>query len=168
MALVFARGVHRREQLRYRQVIRTVPLHIGRPVWVDDVNFDLQFHVRQPALAQPGDDTVLERLISRLMAQQFDRARPLWELWSVEGLSEGRWVLLGVDRFTAMVNPGESAIVAVGRTTERLVPRGRTIAVVPTLTITLSFDHRVVDGAVGGAALGELAGLLEGGITWRP
>ena len=75
---------------------------------------------------------------------------------------------LGVDRFTAMVNPGESTIVAVGRTTEKLVPRGRTIAVVPTLTITLSFDHRVVDGAVGAAALAELAGLLEGGMTWRP
>ncbi len=79
---------------RYRQVIRTVPMHIGRPVWVDDANFDLQFHVRQTALPAPGDDTVLERLISRLMAQQFDRARPLWELWSVEGLTEGRWVLL--------------------------------------------------------------------------
>ena len=79
---------------RYRQVIRTVPMHIGRPVWVDDANFDLQFHVRQTALAAPGDDVVLERLISRLMAQQFDRARPLWELWSVEGLTDGRWVLL--------------------------------------------------------------------------
>jgi pyruvate dehydrogenase E2 component (dihydrolipoamide acetyltransferase) len=75
---------------------------------------------------------------------------------------------LGVDRFTAMVNPGESTIVAVGRTVEKLVPRGRTIAVVPTLTITLSFDHRVVDGAVGAAALAELAELLEGGMAWRP
>ena len=74
----------------------------------------------------------------------------------------------GVDRFTAMVNPGESAIVAVGRMLDRLVPRDRTIAIVPSLTLTLSFDHRVVDGAVGGAALAELAGLLEGGMTWRP
>ncbi len=75
---------------------------------------------------------------------------------------------LGVDRFTAMVNPGESTIVAVGRTVEKLVPRGRTIAIVPTLTLTLSFDHRVVDGAVGAAALAELADLLEGGMAWRP
>jgi pyruvate dehydrogenase E2 component (dihydrolipoamide acetyltransferase) len=74
----------------------------------------------------------------------------------------------GVDRFIAMVNPGESAIVAVGRTVERLVPRGRTIAVVPILTLTLTFDHRVVDGAVGAAALAELAELLEGRMTWRP
>jgi pyruvate dehydrogenase E2 component (dihydrolipoamide acetyltransferase) len=75
---------------------------------------------------------------------------------------------LAVDRFTAMVNPGESAIVAVGRTVDRLVPRGMTISVVPTLTLTLSFDHRVVDGADGAAALGELVELLEGGMTWRP
>jgi pyruvate dehydrogenase E2 component (dihydrolipoamide acetyltransferase) len=75
---------------------------------------------------------------------------------------------LGIDRFTAMVNPGESAIVAVGRTVEHLVPRGRSIAIVPTLTLSLSFDHRVVDGAVGAEALAELATLLEGGMTWRP
>jgi pyruvate dehydrogenase E2 component (dihydrolipoamide acetyltransferase) len=75
---------------------------------------------------------------------------------------------LGVDRFTAMVNPGESAIVAVGRTVERLVPRGMTISIVPMLTLTLSFDHRVVDGADGAAALGEMVELLEGGMTWRP
>jgi pyruvate dehydrogenase E2 component (dihydrolipoamide acetyltransferase) len=74
----------------------------------------------------------------------------------------------GVDRFTAMVNPGESAIVAIGRTEDRLVARGRTISVVPTMTVTLSFDHRIVDGATGAAALAELADLLEGGMTWRP
>jgi pyruvate dehydrogenase E2 component (dihydrolipoamide acetyltransferase) len=74
----------------------------------------------------------------------------------------------GIDRFTAMLNPGESAIVAVGRVTERVVPRGRGLAVVPMLTLTSSFDHRTVDGAVGGAALADLAELLEGGMTWRP
>jgi pyruvate dehydrogenase E2 component (dihydrolipoamide acetyltransferase) len=74
----------------------------------------------------------------------------------------------GVDRFTAMLNPGESAIVAIGRTVDRLVPRGRGISVVPTLTVTISFDHRAVDGAVGASALSELAELLEGAMAWRP
>jgi pyruvate dehydrogenase E2 component (dihydrolipoamide acetyltransferase) len=74
----------------------------------------------------------------------------------------------GVDRFTAMLNPGESAIVAVGRTSERVVPRGRGLAVVPILTMTITFDHRTVDGAVGGAALNGLAELLEGRMAWRP
>lgn len=74
----------------------------------------------------------------------------------------------GVDRFTAMLNPGESAIVAVGRVAERVVPRGRALTVVPVLTVTVSFDHRAIDGAVGASALAELAALLEGGMTWRP
>jgi pyruvate dehydrogenase E2 component (dihydrolipoamide acetyltransferase) len=74
---------------------------------------------------------------------------------------------LGIDRFTAMVNPGESAIVAVGRIVDRLVPHGRGTAVVPTLTVTASFDHRVVDGATGARALSELADLLEGAMPWR-
>jgi len=73
----------------------------------------------------------------------------------------------GVDSFTAMLNPGESAILAVGRTVEKVVPRDRGLAVVPTMAMTFSFDHRVVDGAVGAAALTELAELLEGGIEWR-
>jgi pyruvate dehydrogenase E2 component (dihydrolipoamide acetyltransferase) len=73
----------------------------------------------------------------------------------------------GVDHFTAMLNPGETAILAVGRVVERLVPRGRTIAVVPTLTLSMTIDHRAADGAAGAAALVELAELLEGGMLWR-
>lgn len=73
----------------------------------------------------------------------------------------------GVDRFTAMLNPGESSILAAGRTVERVVPRDRGLAVVPSLTLTFTFDHRVVDGAAGAAALAELADLLEGGMAWR-
>jgi pyruvate dehydrogenase E2 component (dihydrolipoamide acetyltransferase) len=73
----------------------------------------------------------------------------------------------GVDRFAAMLNPGEAAILAVGRTTDRVVPRGRGLAVVPAMTLTLTLDHRVVDGAVGAAALADLAALLEGEMTWR-
>ncbi|MDX6581197.1 MAG: hypothetical protein QOI10_381 [Solirubrobacterales bacterium] len=73
----------------------------------------------------------------------------------------------GVDSFTAMLNPGESSILAVGRTVEKVVPRDRALAVVPTLMMTFTFDHRVVDGAAGAAALAELAELLEGGMAWR-
>lgn len=73
----------------------------------------------------------------------------------------------GVDSFTAMLNPGESAILAVGRTVDKVVARGRGLAIVPTLSLTLTIDHRVMDGASGGAALAELAELLEGGMTWR-
>jgi pyruvate dehydrogenase E2 component (dihydrolipoamide acetyltransferase) len=74
----------------------------------------------------------------------------------------------GVERFGAMVNPGEAAILAVGRTVERVVPRGRGIAIVPTLSLTLTIDHRVIDGAGGAAVLIDLVELLEGAMTWRP
>jgi pyruvate dehydrogenase E2 component (dihydrolipoamide acetyltransferase) len=72
----------------------------------------------------------------------------------------------GVDQFSAMLNPGESAILAAGRAVERLVPRERGIAIAPMISLTFTFDHRVVDGAVGAAALSELADLLEGSIEW--
>jgi pyruvate dehydrogenase E2 component (dihydrolipoamide acetyltransferase) len=73
----------------------------------------------------------------------------------------------GVDRFTAMLNPGESAILAVGRSVERVVPRERGVAIVPVLSLTLTLDHRVVDGATGAHALAGLADLLEGAMVWR-
>lgn len=74
----------------------------------------------------------------------------------------------GVDRFGAMLNPGEAAILAVGRTVERVVPRGRGLALVPTVTLSLTVDHRVIDGAGGAAVLVDLAELLAGAMTWRP
>src|SRR6266851_601086 len=79
---------------RYRQVIRTMPLRLSRPIWIDDGHFDLEYHVRQTALPQPGDEATLEKLVSRVLSERMDRTRPLWELWSVEGLADGRWVLI--------------------------------------------------------------------------
>ncbi|GAA0504684.1 diacylglycerol O-acyltransferase [Paractinoplanes deccanensis] len=79
---------------RYRQKVRRVPFNLGRPVWADDPDFDLDFHLRRTALPAPGDDDALERLIGRVMSQRLDRERPLWEDWLIEGLPEGRWALL--------------------------------------------------------------------------
>ena len=79
---------------RYRQVVRTVPLDLGRPVWVDDPHFNLEYHVRHTALPAPGGEAQLRRLIGRLMSQALDRAKPLWEIWMVEGLEDGHWALV--------------------------------------------------------------------------
>jgi diacylglycerol O-acyltransferase / wax synthase len=79
---------------RYRQVVRFVPLQLGRPVWVDDPHFRLEYHLRHTALPAPGGDAELRRLMGRLMSQQLDRHRPMWEAWLVEGLAEGRWALI--------------------------------------------------------------------------
>jgi diacylglycerol O-acyltransferase len=79
---------------RYRQRLRFVPLDLGLPVWCDDPDFELSYHVRHAALPAPGSDERLQKLVGRLMSQQLDRERPLWELWVVEGLHDGGWALL--------------------------------------------------------------------------
>ena len=78
----------------YRRKLRTVPFRLGPPVWVDDPNFDLRYHVRQTALPAPGGDEQLAKLMARVMGQRLDRDYPLWEYWLVEGVSEGRWALI--------------------------------------------------------------------------
>lgn len=79
---------------RYRQRIRVPPLELGRPVWIDDSNFDLAYHLRRTRLPEPGDDTALCTLMGRVMSQALDRERPLWELWIVEGLENNRWAAI--------------------------------------------------------------------------
>jgi len=79
---------------RYRQKVRFVPLGLGRPVWVDDPHFNLAYHLRHTALPAPGTDDKLRRTAARIFAQHLDRNKPLWEIWMVEGLSDGRWALL--------------------------------------------------------------------------
>ena len=79
---------------RYRQRVRTVPFELGRPVWVDDPHFALEYHLRHTALPAPGDDVAFCRLMGRIMSQPLDRDRPLWENWVVEGLEGGRWAVV--------------------------------------------------------------------------
>src|SRR6059058_3859618 len=79
---------------RYRQKVRFVPMELGRPVLVNDPHFRLDYHVRRTALPAPGGDQELRNLVGRVMSQQLDRAKPLWELWVVEGLDEGGWALI--------------------------------------------------------------------------
>jgi diacylglycerol O-acyltransferase len=78
----------------YRRKLRKVPFGLGPPVWVDDPNFDLRYHIRQTALPAPGGDEQLGNLMARVMSQRLDRDYPLWEYWLVEGLSAGRWALI--------------------------------------------------------------------------
>ncbi len=85
---------HLRSVPRYRQRVHFVPLALGRPVWVDDPHFNLGYHLRHTALPQPGGDRELRELVGRVMSQQLDRGRPLWEMWIVEGLGEGRWAVI--------------------------------------------------------------------------
>lgn len=109
---------------RYRQRLRFVPGGLAHPVWVDDPRFHLEYHVRHSALPAPGGEAELEHLMGRLMAQELDRERPLWEAWVIDGLSDDRWALIskvhhcmvdgvsGTDMMTVMLDPDPDAVTA--------------------------------------------------------
>ncbi len=79
---------------RFRQVLRSYPLDLGAPEWVEDPGFDLAHHIHHAALPPPGDDSELYRFAAEAMEARLDRDRPLWQCWIIEGLADGRWAIL--------------------------------------------------------------------------
>ena len=79
---------------RYRQKVRLIPGRLTNPVWEDDEDFDLGYHVRRSALPRPGSMAQLRELVARIMSRRLDRNRPLWEAYLVEGLEGGRYAVL--------------------------------------------------------------------------
>ena len=79
---------------RYRQRIQQVPGRLANPLWVDDPDFDLPYHVRRSALPRPGTLEQLRELVARIISRPLDRSRPLWEVYFVEGLEDGRVAVL--------------------------------------------------------------------------
>ena len=79
---------------RYRHKLAFTALDSGRPVWIDDPNFSLEFHVRHTALPTPGTWVQLQSLAARIFSQQLDRSKPLWEMWLIEGLKDDRFALI--------------------------------------------------------------------------
>lgn len=79
---------------RYRQKIKWVPGKLANPIWVDDNEFDVSYHVRRAALPRPGTDEQLRDFVARIQSRRLDRSRPLWELYVVEGLEGGRSAII--------------------------------------------------------------------------
>jgi len=79
---------------RYRQRIQSVPGRLANPVWVDDDDFDLSYHVRRSALPRPGSMEQLRDLTARIIPRRLDRSRPLWEMYLIEGLEGDRFAIL--------------------------------------------------------------------------
>jgi len=79
---------------RFRQRLADSPIPLMRPWWVDDPGFNLDYHLRRTALPAPGGRTQLKALVARVFSQRLDRGKPLWEMWVVEALEEGRFALI--------------------------------------------------------------------------
>src|SRR5271169_5914583 len=79
---------------RYRHKLAFTVLDSGRPVWIDDPSFNLEYHVRHTALPTPGTREQLQDLTARIFSQQLDRSKPLWEMWLIEGLEDNRFALI--------------------------------------------------------------------------
>ena len=126
----FLASAEKRLQLvpRFRQKLLTVPFGIGRPVWVDDTHFNIEYHVRHTALPAPGDDEKLKRLTARIMSQQLDRAKPLWEIWFAEGLGGDRWALISKTHHCLVDGVSGADIMSV---ILDLTPEGTELEVVP-------------------------------------
>jgi diacylglycerol O-acyltransferase / wax synthase len=92
----FLEQIRRRLHLvpRYRHKLASTALDSGRPVWIDDPSFNLEYHIRHSALPSPGGWEQLCGLTARIFSQQLDRSKPLWEMWLIEGLQEDRFALI--------------------------------------------------------------------------
>ena len=112
---------------RLRQVLRVAPWDLSAPHWIDAPEFDITHHVHRVAVPRPGDDAALNRVTADIMGRRLDRARPLWESWIIEGLSQNRWAVLtkvhhcmadgGVRRAHARPDVRRGGHVAPGRCT---------------------------------------------------
>lgn len=149
---------------RYRQRLATVPVE-GHPVWVDDEHFHLDYHVRHIALPHPGSTDQLKSLVGRLMSQQLDRTRPLWELFVVEGLEDGGFAIVtkihhcmidgisGIDLMAVILDFTPDADIEPARPWEpRPAPNGTELAV--------KEISRAISSAI--ATIGDLSSVVLG------
>jgi WS/DGAT/MGAT family acyltransferase len=166
---------------RYRQRVETIPL-LQHPVWVDDASFNLHYHLRHTRLPLPGDERQLKRLAGRLMSQQLDRGKPLWESWFVEGLEGNRFAVVskvhhcmvdgigGVEMTTASLRAEPGRDPRLDESPPPFAPRP---APSPRQLVRAELQHRLRGalGFVGAAARGiatpvqsaqSLLGLIEG------
>jgi diacylglycerol O-acyltransferase / wax synthase len=109
---------------RYRQRVQRVPGNLANPVWVDDEAFDVTYHVRRSALPRPGTEAQLDDLVARVMSRPLDKSRPLWEMYLVEGLSDGRFAVI-TKTHHAMVDG--LASVEIGQVILDLTPEPREV-----------------------------------------
>jgi WS/DGAT/MGAT family acyltransferase len=142
--------LHLLPPLRWR--LAEVPLGLDRPYWIEDPDFELEFHVRELALPSPGSDEQLSEQVARISARHLDRARPLWELYLIHGLPDGQIAIL-TKVHHAMID-GMSGAEIMGIMFD-LEPEGR------------EFPDRPANGTGGERQPGQL-GMLGRGVIGLP
>src|SRR4051812_6157326 len=175
---------------RYRQRLADTPFGLARPIWVDDPHFNARYHVRHTALPEPAGDDQLRRLAGRVFAQQLDREKPLWEIWLVDTMADGRFALIckthhalvdgisGVDIMTVLFDlSADAAPRAQGPSwAPRPSPSSAELAadaLGERLSAPLAFVRSVLShpdrvGAEAGRAAAGLAAFASAGIAGAP
>ncbi|CAN5856708.1 wax ester/triacylglycerol synthase family O-acyltransferase [soil metagenome] len=97
----------------FRQRLVDAPLGVGYPAWVDDTDFDLEYHLREVGLPQPGTREQLGEQVARIHARPLDRSRPLWEMYLVHGLEDGRFALYSKVHHAAIDGISGAELLAV-------------------------------------------------------
>jgi len=171
---------------RYRQKLAYPRFEMGRPMWVDDPRFNVEYHVRQTALPSPGSVEQLRLLTGRIFSQRLDRSKPLWELWLVQGLENNRFALInkthhalvdgvsGVDLTTVLFDTAASPTPVKGEGwTPRMEPSDAALVaegVKELATMPARLARRALGAArhprEAAAGVGETAEGL-GGIAWK-
>ncbi|MCU1593166.1 MAG: hypothetical protein JWO12_558 [Frankiales bacterium] len=108
----------------FRRRLVQVPLGLDQPYWIEDPDFDIEYHVRELALPAPGDDRQLAEQAARLHARPLDRTRPLWELYLIHGLADGRMAVYSKVHHAAIdgVSGGELLTAILD-----ITPQGRAV-----------------------------------------
>ncbi len=97
----------------FRRLLVEVPLRLGHPVWVDDPAFDIEYHVRRTAVPEPGGRRELADMAGDIASRQLDRTKPLWEIWVVEGLADGRIAVIAKMHHSTVDGMSGAALLSV-------------------------------------------------------
>jgi len=97
----------------FRRLLVEVPFRLGHPVWVDDPHFDIDYHVRRTAVPAPGGLLELADLAGDIASRQLDRSKPLWEIWVVEGLADGRIAVIAKMHHSTVDGMSGAALLSV-------------------------------------------------------
>jgi diacylglycerol O-acyltransferase len=168
---------------RYRQRLAWIPV-FNQAVWIDDDHFTLSYHVRHTALPRPGDDAQLKMLTARILSQQLDRGKPLWELWVIEGLANDRFALIikthhaiadgisAFDLFTALVSPTPDDVIEEPRPwTPRPAPSGARLladGLARQASTPVTMAQRLIASATTRASMRALVDLAGAGASLPP